>query len=145
MLPLLNFCIKYLSDYWFLQQCIELMHYTIALTTTQPNMLLSKACIFSFIFFAISIALHSVLYRALCNVQCSALHNALHNALHDALHYAFLFQDKVFRYIDHHNIRYIWDHEAGDYKRLYGLDIGVRCMSLHDDYTGVDDNKRESL
>lgn len=56
-----------------------------------------------------------------------------------------MLQGDVFRYIDHHNIRYIWDPEKSDYMRLHGLDVGVRCMSLHDDYTGIDVKKRESL
>ncbi|XP_067946248.1 polyamine-transporting ATPase 13A3-like isoform X2 [Watersipora subatra] len=52
---------------------------------------------------------------------------------------------KVFRYIDHHSVRYIWNSKKRDYVRLHGLDVGVRCMSLHDKYTGVDDNTRKGL
>ena len=58
----------------------------------------------------------------------------------------FLLKDpKVFRFIDHHSIRYIWDPSKRDYIKLHGLDTGVKCMTFHDDLKGVSTNQRASL
>lgn len=54
-------------------------------------------------------------------------------------------QDKEFRYIDHHSIRYIWDPTEENYVRLHGLDTGVKCMTFHDDLKGVSSQKRTSM
>ena len=63
---------------------------------------------------------------------------------HMSVMFVYLPQRAHLKYFDHRHVRYMWHQEIGSVLKLGGLDVGLTCRSIHNDYQGLSAEQRNN-